>query len=244
DPLHYAAPEGSYAATGHQRGGQRVAAFRSMVGGLHDIGMQVVLDQVYNHTSFSGQDSPSVLDRIVPGYYHRLDKAGNVTTSSCCQNMATEHRMAQKLMVDSVVTWAADYHVDGFRFDLMGHHSVGNMTAVREALDELTLAEDGVDGESVYLYGEGWDFGEVTGNARFTQAIQGQLAVPVSVRFPTGYAMRCVAARRSMMIPEPCRASAAGPSPIPMLRPRVRPRSRLRDWGTRAIWCVWGWPGI
>src|SRR5699024_1468359 len=156
DPLHYAAPEGSYAATGHQRGGQRVAAFRSMVGGLHDIGMQVVLDQVYNHTSFSGQDSPSVLDRIVPGYYHRLDKAGNVTTSSCCQNMATEHRMAQKLMVDSVVTWAADYHVDGVRFDLMGHNSVGNMTAVREAIDELAL-------------------GEVRGNARFTQAIQGQL---------------------------------------------------------------------
>src|SRR5699024_8259382 len=76
DPLHYAAPEGSYAATGHQRGGERVAAFRSMVGGLHDIGMQVVLDQVYNHTSYSGQDAPSVLDRIVPGYYHRLDKAG------------------------------------------------------------------------------------------------------------------------------------------------------------------------
>ena len=175
DPLHYAAPEGSYAATGHQRGGERVAAFRSMVGGLHDIGMQVVLDQVYNHTSYSGQDAPSVLDRIVPGYYHRLDKAGKVTTSTCCQNIATEHRMAQKLMVDSVVTWASDYHVDGFRFDLMGHHSVGNMTAVREALDELTLAEDGVDGESVYLYGEGWDFGEVTGNARFTQAIQGQL---------------------------------------------------------------------
>src|SRR5699024_4576868 len=175
DPLHYAAPEGSYAATGHQRGGERVAALRRMVGGLHDMGLHVVLDQVYNHTSYSGQQAPSVLDRIVPGYYHRLDKAGNVTTSTCCQNMATEHRMAQKLMVDSVVTWAADYHVDGFRFDLMGHHSVENMQAVRDALDELTLAEDGVDGESVYLYGEGWDFGEVTGNARFTQAIQGQL---------------------------------------------------------------------
>src|SRR5690606_3310435 len=78
-------------------------------------------------------------------------------------------------MVDSVVTWAKDYKVDGFRFDLMGHHSKQNMLDVRAALDELTLAEDGVDGESVYLYGEGWDFGEVAGNALFEQATQGQL---------------------------------------------------------------------
>jgi len=175
DPLHYQTPEGSYAAEGNQDGGDRVAAFRTMVGGLHSLGLQVVLDQVYNHTTYSGQEAPSVLDRIVPGYYHRLDATGQVETSTCCQNVATEHQMAQKLMVDSVVTWAADYHVDGFRFDLMGHHSVANMQAVRDALNELTLAEDGVDGESVYLYGEGWDFGEVTGNARFTQAIQGQL---------------------------------------------------------------------
>ena len=175
DPLHYQSPEGSYAAEGQQHGGDRVAAFRTMVGALHGLDLQVVLDQVYNHTTYSGQEAPSVLDRIVPGYYHRLDTTGQVETSTCCQNVATEHQMAQKLMVDSVVTWAADYHVDGFRFDLMGHHSVANMQAVRDALDELTLAEDGVDGESVYLYGEGWDFGEVTGNARFTQAIQGQL---------------------------------------------------------------------
>ncbi len=175
DPLHYQTPEGSYAAEGHQHGGDRVAAFRTMVGGLHGLGLQVVLDEVYNHTTYSGQQAPSVLDRIVPGYYHRLNATGQVETSTCCQNVATEHEMAQKLMVDSVVTWAADYHVDGFRFDLMGHHSVQNMRAVRAALDELTLAEDGVDGESVYLYGEGWDFGEVAGNARFTQAIQGQL---------------------------------------------------------------------
>ena len=83
--------------------------------------------------------------------------------------------MAQKLMVDSVVLWARDYKVDGFRFDLMGHHSRENMLAVRAALDELTLKQDGVDGKSVYLYGEGWNFGEVANNARFTQATQGQL---------------------------------------------------------------------
>ncbi len=103
------------------------------------------------------------------------ERVGAVETSTCCQNVATEHQMAQKLMVDAVVLWARDYHVDGFRFDLMGHHSRENMLAVRAALDELTPARDGVDGASVYLYGEGWNFGEVANNARFTQATQGQL---------------------------------------------------------------------
>jgi pullulanase-type alpha-1,6-glucosidase len=83
--------------------------------------------------------------------------------------------MAQKLMVDAVVLWARDYKVDGFRFDLMGHHSRDNMLAIRHALDALTLTKDGVDGKSIYLYGEGWNFGEVANNARFTQATQGQL---------------------------------------------------------------------
>ncbi|MFD7310182.1 pullulanase-type alpha-1,6-glucosidase [Promicromonospora sp. NPDC059942] len=174
DPLHFMAPEGSYAVQAD--GGARVAEFRSMVGNLHGAGLQVVLDQVFNHTAASGQDPKSVLDRVVPGYYHRQNATtGAVETSTCCQNIATEHAMAQKLMVDSVVTWARDYHVDGFRFDLMGHHSRANMEAVRAGLDALTLRRDGVDGKSVYLYGEGWDFGEVAGNARFEQATQGQL---------------------------------------------------------------------
>ncbi|GAA4722125.1 alpha-1,6-glucosidases, pullulanase-type [Promicromonospora umidemergens] len=174
DPYHFMAPEGSYAIQAD--GGERVAEFRSMVGNLHRSGLQVVLDQVFNHTAASGQDPKSVLDRVVPGYYHRQNPtSGDVETSTCCQNVATEHAMAQKLMVDSVVTWARDYHVDGFRFDLMGHHSRANLEAVRAALDSLTLEEDGVDGSSVYLYGEGWDFGEVAGNARFEQATQGQL---------------------------------------------------------------------
>ncbi|MEV0891745.1 pullulanase-type alpha-1,6-glucosidase [Promicromonospora sp. NPDC050262] len=174
DPYHFMAPEGSYAVEAD--GGARVAEFRSMVGNLHGAGLQVVLDQVFNHTAASGQDPRSVLDRVVPGYYHRQNATtGAVETSTCCQNVATEHAMAQKLMVDSVVTWARDYHVDGFRFDLMGHHSRANMEAVRAGLDGLTLRRDGVDGKSVYLYGEGWDFGEVAGNARFEQATQGQL---------------------------------------------------------------------
>jgi len=173
DPLHWQAPEGSYAV--HQEGGGRVADFRTMVGALHDDGLQVVLDQVFNHTAASGQDPRSVLDRVVPGYYQRLTATGTVETSTCCQNVATEHAMAGKLMVDSVVTWARDYKVDGFRFDLMGHHSVENMKAVRKALDALTPRKDGVNGRNVYLYGEGWNFGEVADNALFTQATQGQL---------------------------------------------------------------------
>ncbi|WP_278236633.1 pullulanase-type alpha-1,6-glucosidase [Isoptericola sp. AK164] len=174
DPYHFTAPEGSYAVD--REGGARVAEFRTMVGSLHEAGLQVVLDQVFNHTAQSGQAEKSVLDKVVPGYYHRLNATtGAVETSTCCQNVATEHAMAEQLMVDSVVTWARDYKVDGFRFDLMGHHSRENMLAVREALDALTVDSDGVDGSAVYLYGEGWNFGEVANNALFTQATQGQL---------------------------------------------------------------------
>ena len=173
DPQHFSVPDGSYAVTAH--GGDRVAEFRGMVGALHEDGLQVVLDEVFNHTAQSGQAEKSVLDRIVPGYYHRLNPTGGVETSTCCQNVATEHALAEKLMVDSVVLWAEQYKVDGFRFDLMGHHSKANMLAVRAALDELTPKENGVDGSAVYLYGEGWNFGEVANNALFEQATQGQL---------------------------------------------------------------------
>ncbi|MBG6058473.1 pullulanase-type alpha-1,6-glucosidase [Cryobacterium sp. MP_M5] len=173
DPLHFQAPEGSYAV--NARGGARVAEFRSMVGALHDDGLQVVLDEVYNHTAASGQTAKSVLDKVVPGYYHRLNPLGAVETSTCCQNVATEHRLAERLMVDSVVLWAREYRVDGFRFDLMGHHSKENLLNVRKALNTLTEKKDGVDGKAIYLYGEGWDFGEVAKNALFEQAKQGQL---------------------------------------------------------------------
>lgn len=173
DPLHWSTPEGSYAV--HPDGASRVVEYRQMVGSLHAIGLQVVADEVFNHTAASGQDDKSVLDKVVPGYYHRLNAIGQVETSTCCQNVATEHLMAQKMMVDSVVLWAKEYKVDGFRFDLMGHHSVTTMQAVRDALDALTVRKDGVNGKNVYLYGEGWNFGEVANNALFTQATQGQL---------------------------------------------------------------------
>ncbi|MDO5739049.1 MAG: pullulanase-type alpha-1,6-glucosidase [Ornithinimicrobium sp.] len=176
DPWHFMTPEGSYArpaAAAH--GGQRVAQCREMIGALHATGLRVVLDQVYNHTTDSALFRSSVLDRIVPGYYHRLGPSGGVETSTCCQNLATEHLMTEKLMVDSCVLWVRHYRVDGFRFDLMGHHSRHNLERVRAALDELRPETDGVDGRAVTLYGEGWNFGEVAGNARFFQAVQGQL---------------------------------------------------------------------
>lgn len=174
DPLHYTVPEGSYASA--PEGAARIREFRGMVAGLNGAGLRVVMDVVYNHTYAAGQEPGSVLDRIVPGYYHRLLDDGARATSTCCANTAPEHAMMGRLVVDSVVTWAREYKVDGFRFDLMGHHPKANLLAVREALDRLTPAEDGVDGASVILYGEGWDFGEVAGGARFEQATQFTMA--------------------------------------------------------------------
>jgi pullulanase len=174
DPLHYTTPEGSYATD--PDGTPRIVEFREMVQALNESGLRVVMDVVYNHTNASGQSENSVLDRIVPGYYHRLNAEGGVEQSTCCQNTATEHAMMRKLMIDSVVTWAKDYRVDGFRFDLMGHHMLEDMQAVRLALDVLTLENDGVDGKSIYIYGEGWDFGEVANNGRGKNATQLNIA--------------------------------------------------------------------
>src|SRR5690606_38477895 len=130
DPLHYMSPEGSHATGGHQLGGERTRELRSMVGQPPSMGLQGVLDQGYNDSAAHGQAEKAVLDRIVPGYYQRLNLDGGVENSTCCSNIATENDMAQKLMVDSTVLWAREYHVDGLRFDLMGHHSVENMLAV------------------------------------------------------------------------------------------------------------------
>jgi len=174
DPLHYTTPEGSYATD--PTGTPRIVEFREMVQALNQSGLRVVMDVVYNHTSASGQSENSVLDRVVPGYYHRLNADGAVEKSTCCENTATEHNMMRKLMIDSLITWAQEYKVDGFRFDLMGHHMLDDMKAVRAALDALTLEKDGVDGKSIYIYGEGWDFGEVAGNARGKNASQLNIA--------------------------------------------------------------------
>lgn len=174
DPYHYNVPEGSYATD--PNGPTRIVEFREMVQSLNETGLRLVIDVVYNHTNASGQNNKSVLDKIVPGYYHRLNNRGRVERSTCCENTATEHDMMRKLMIDSAVLWATAYKVDGFRFDLMGHHMKADMIAVREALDNLTLEEDGVDGTTIYIYGEGWNFGEVADNARGVNATQTNMA--------------------------------------------------------------------
>jgi pullulanase-type alpha-1,6-glucosidase len=179
DPFHYTAPEGSYATDAD--GPQRILEFREMVAGLDRLGLRVVMDVVYNHTSGSQGGDKSVLDKIVPGYYHRLNDAGNIETSSCCANTATEHNMMEKLMLDSLRTWATAYKVDGFRFDLMGHHTKSNIEKARDMLHALSLAKDGVDGRGIYLYGEGWNFGEVANNARFEQATQANMGTGTGV---------------------------------------------------------------
>ncbi|GHF39683.1 pullulanase [Deinococcus metalli] len=168
DPYHYMVPEGSYAVNA----AQRTKEYRQMVMALNGAGLRVVQDVVFNHTAASGQAERSVLDRVVPGYYHRLNANGGVENSTCCANTATEHTMMRRLMVDTLVLMARAYKIDGFRFDLMGHHMVADMQAVRRALDALTVQKDGVDGRAIYLYGEGWNFGEVQGNQRGVNATQ------------------------------------------------------------------------
>lgn len=167
EPFHYNAPEGVYASDAAD-GSRRIVELRQMVMALHRAGLRVGMDVVYNHTTASGQTPLSVLDRIVPGYYHRLDARGAVERSTCCDNTATEHRMMGKLMIDSVVLWAREYGIDSFRFDLMGHQP----RAVMEALDR---AVDAAAGHDVQLIGEGWNFGEIADGARFVQASQQSL---------------------------------------------------------------------
>ncbi|WP_442906786.1 pullulanase-type alpha-1,6-glucosidase [Kitasatospora sp. NBC_01246] len=174
DPLHYNVPEGSYATD--PEGTARTVQFRQMVQAIHQAGLRVVLDVVYNHTAAAGQAEHSVLDRVVPGYYQRLDANGKVTTDSCCADTAPEHAMMNRLVVDSVTTWAREYKVDGFRFDLMGLDPRSTMLDVQAALRRMTPDSDGVDGKNVFLYGEGWNFGVVANDARFAQATQLNMA--------------------------------------------------------------------
>ncbi len=167
DPYHFNAPEGSY-ATDPDDGAGRVREFRAMVQALHAAGLRVGMDVVYNHTTSSGQAPTSVLDRIVPGYYQRLDADGKVERSTCCDNTATEHRMMAKLMIESTALWAKHYRIDSFRFDLMGHQP-------RDAMLRLQSAVDSAAGRRIDLIGEGWNFGEIADGARFVQASQRSL---------------------------------------------------------------------
>jgi pullulanase len=167
DPFHFNAPEGSFASSAGD-GARRIIELRAMVQALHAAGLRVGMDVVYNHTTASGQNLKSVLDRVVPGYYHRLSGAGEVEKSTCCDNTATEHMMMGKLMIDSAVLWATEYGIDSFRFDLMGHQP-------RSVMEELQAAVNSATGRQINLIGEGWNFGEVVNNARFRQASQLEL---------------------------------------------------------------------
>ena len=164
DPFHYSAPEGSYASSAGD-GTARIIEFRAMVQALHQAGLRVGMDVVYNHTTASGQNDKSVLDRVVPGYYHRLNNVGNVENSTCCANTATENLMMGKLMIDSVTQWATEYGIDSFRFDLMAHQP-------RAVMEQLQTAVNTAAGRTINLVGEGWNFGEVQDGARFVQASQ------------------------------------------------------------------------
>ncbi|AKJ31519.1 pullulanase-type alpha-1,6-glucosidase [Caldimonas brevitalea] len=162
DPRHYAAPEGSYASDAAD-GRVRVREFRQMVKSLHDAGLRVVMDVVYNHTS------GNFLDKIVPGYYYRLNTDGVIERSTCCDNTAPEFAMMEKLMLDTLQVWARHYAIDGFRFDIMGHLPKRSMLKAKAAADAAA-------GRSLYYYGEAWNFGEVVNDRLFVQARQAQLA--------------------------------------------------------------------
>ncbi|WP_211217175.1 alpha-amylase [Psychromonas hadalis] len=157
DPYHYSAPEGSYAD--QSDGISRIVEYREMIKTLHEMGFRVVQDVVYNHMSSSALYNSSVLDKVVPGYYHRRNPDnGYVESSTCCDNTASEHRMFEKLVTDSLVFWAKEYKIDGFRFDLMGH-------LMKSSIEKALVEVKKVDPDN-WFYGEGWDFGEVAGNAR------------------------------------------------------------------------------
>jgi pullulanase-type alpha-1,6-glucosidase len=166
DPYHYGAPKGSYST--NPDGITRIREFREMVASLHSIGLRVVMDVVYNHTAAAGQDPHSVLDRIVPGYYYRLDDNGDIYTNTCCPDTASEHRMFFKLMLDTLKIWAKEYHTDGFRFDLMSFSFKDDMLEIKKALHEID--------PTIYLYGEGWNFGEVANDALGINATQANMA--------------------------------------------------------------------
>ena len=167
DPHHFMVPEGSYAS--NPEGVARIKEMRAMVQGLHEAGLRVVLDVVYNHTSSSGLWDNSVFDKLVPGYYHRYNaESGDIERSTCCENTATEHRMMDKFITDSLVTLTEQYGFDGYRFDIMGHMTKGNILNARDAVQA-------VDPDN-YFYGEGWNFGEVADNRLFEQATQANMA--------------------------------------------------------------------
>lgn len=148
DPKNYNVPDGSY-STDPYHGEVRIREFKQMVHALHKKGIRVIMDVVYNHTMEGGDSN---FNRIVPGYYYRLTQEGYFSNASGCGNeTASERAMMRKFIIDSVVYWVQEYHIDGFRFDLMGIHDIQTMNELRRVLNELD--------PSVLVYGEGWTGG-------------------------------------------------------------------------------------
>ncbi|ENZ03028.1 pullulanase, type I [Clostridium thermobutyricum] len=149
DPENYNCPEGSY-STNPFDGDVRIKEFKEMVYNLHKEGLRVVMDVVYNHTY---EAENSLFNKVVPYYYYREDENGDFSDASACGNeTASDRSMFRKFMIDSLVYWAKEYHIDGFRFDLMGIHDIETMKLIRKALDEID--------NSIIIYGEGWTGGD------------------------------------------------------------------------------------
>lgn len=147
DPDNYNVPEGSYAVSPYD-GAMRIQEMKQMVLALHSRGIGVIMDVVFNHT-YRRDDSN--LQKIVPGYYYRSDETGYTNGSGCGNEVASDRPMVQKLIVDSLIYWAKEYHIDGFRFDLMGVLDIDTMNVIAERLKEIR--------PDIYLYGEGWNGG-------------------------------------------------------------------------------------
>ena len=148
DPLNYNVPEGSY-STDASCPVARIREFKQMVQALHKAGIRVILDVVYNHT-FNIEESNFNL--TYPGYYFRTTADGKISDGSGCGNeTASEKPLMRQFMIESVLYWAKEYHIDGFRFDLMGIHDIETMNLIRKALDEVD--------PNIYMYGEGWSAG-------------------------------------------------------------------------------------
>ena len=147
DPKNYNVPEGSY-STDPYHGEVRINEYKQMVMGLHNAGLGVVMDVVYNHT----YDANSAFQKIVPYYYYRYTSSGaNSSASGCGNDTASERYMFRKFMVDSVSYWAEEYDLDGFRFDLMGLHDVKTMQEIEKAVHAIN--------PQALIYGEGWTMG-------------------------------------------------------------------------------------
>lgn len=145
DPQNYNVPDGSY-STDPYKPDVRIKEFKQMVQAFHKAGIRVVLDVVYNHT-FNTEESN--FERTVPGYFYRQTKDGKPANGSGCGNeTASDRAMMRKYMVESVLYWINEYHIDGFRFDLMGIHDIETMNEIRAAVDKID--------PSIFIYGEGW----------------------------------------------------------------------------------------